>query len=421
MIRVRIAPSPTGLAHIGTAYTALFNYAFAKKNKGRFVVRIEDTDQKRHIKEAEKAIFEGLTWLGIDWDESVNTKGEYGPYRQSERLKLYDKKAKELLSRDLAYKDKGAVRFKNPGIEVVWDDLVKGKISFPGTEITDFVIIKSDGFPTYNFAVTIDDIEMKITHVIRGEEHVSNTPRQLALYKAFGVNPPFFAHHPTLRNKDHKKLSKRRDPVDIGIYKKQGYLPEALINFLALLGWSHPKGKEIFGLQEFIDNFSLERVRKSGPFFNIEKLDWLNGQYIKNMSDSELFHQLKIYLGEDYNLKMVEKTVPLVRDRIKNFSEYISLAGFFFEEPEAVKDLLGENARGHLEAAYQFLKGVKKWNRETINKGLLEVIATNEFHTGEFFMDLRIAVSGQKVTPPINESIALLGKDIITDRIKKLI
>ena len=224
-IRVRIAHSPTGFAHVGTAYTALFNYAFAKKNKGKFVIRLEDTDVKRNVKGAEKAIYDGLSWLGLAWDEGPDMSaskagkgGEYGPYRQSERLDIYKERAQELIKKDLAYKDEGAVRFRNPGKDISWNDLVRGVVSFPGGEVTDFVLLKSDGFPTYNFAVVVDDILMRISHVIRGEEHISNTPRQLALYKAFEEKPPKFAHLPTLRNKERKKLSKRRDPVDLKFF-----------------------------------------------------------------------------------------------------------------------------------------------------------------------------------------------------------
>ncbi|MBI4157883.1 glutamate--tRNA ligase, partial [Candidatus Woesebacteria bacterium] len=269
MIRVRIAPSPTGFAHVGTAYTALFNYAYARHNKGVFIVRVEDTDVKRNIKGAEEAIFDGLRWFGIDWDEGGEKGGKFGPYRQSEKLATYQKIAKELVVKGLAYEEEGAIRFKNPGKDVSWDDLVRGKITFPGGEVTDFVILKSDGFPTYNFGVVVDDIEMKITHVIRGEEHISNTPRQLALYDALGVTPPFFAHHVTLRNSERKKLSKRRDPVDLRIYKDQGYLPEALVNFLCNLGFSHPDGKEIYSLEEYVQLFDIKRVRKAGPVFDL--------------------------------------------------------------------------------------------------------------------------------------------------------
>jgi glutamyl/glutaminyl-tRNA synthetase len=280
MVRVRIAPSPTGFAHVGTAYTALFNFAFARNKNGKFIIRIEDTDVKRHLPRAEEAIYQALSWLGIDWNEGPDKGGKYGPYKQSERLDIYREKAKELIKKDLAYEEEGAIRYKNPKEDIAWRDLVRGEISFPGSEIGDFVIMKSDGYPTYNFAVVVDDSLMKISHIIRAEEHISNTPRQIALYKALGLKIPEFAHLPLLRNPDRSKISKRKNPVALSWYREQGYLPEALINFLCLLGWSHPEGKEIFSLEEFIKVFDIKRVRKAGPIFNLKKLDWINGEYI---------------------------------------------------------------------------------------------------------------------------------------------
>ena len=420
MIRVRIAPSPTGFAHVGTAYTALFNYAFAKKKDGVFVVRIEDTDVSRHVKDAEEAIFKGLSWLGIEHQESVKKKGRFGPYRQSEKLEVYKKKAEELVKSGLAYKDEGAIRFKNPGKDVSWDDKVRGEITFPGGEITDFVILKSDGYPTYNFAVVIDDLAMEITHVIRGEEHVSNTPRQLALYKAFEEDAPIFAHHSTLRNKKKQKLSKRRDPVDLKMFKKKGYLPEALVNYLCLLGWSHPKEKEIFSLDEFVKEFTLERIRKSGPIFDTEKLDWLNGEYIRKMDDGELVERIDKFCSGKYETEKLTKIIPLVKERIKLLSEFEDYVDFFFKSPKVKKSLLGENSKKHLSAAVKVL-GKVNFEKEEMDKALLEEIKKNDFHTGKFFMDLRIAITGNKQTPPINESIIILGKEETLKRIKAVL
>ncbi len=411
MIRVRVAPSPTGFAHVGTAYTALFNYAFARKNKGKFILRLEDTDVKRHVAEAEEAIYKGLSWLGLSWDEGPDKGGKHGPYRQSERLEVYQKKVKELVKSNLAYEEEGAIRFKNSGEDIGWKDLVRGEINFPGGEVTDFVILKSDGYPTYNFAVVVDDILMKISHVIRGEEHISNTPRQLALYKAFKVKPPEFAHLPTLRNKEKKKLSKRRDPVDLRIYQEEGYLPEVLINFLCLLGWSHPKGKEIFDLDEFVKSFDIKRVRKAGPIFNLEKLDWMNGEYLRKASTSQVAEWIYQFYGKKYSKEMIGKTVPLVKDRIKKLSEYENLAGFFFKKPKVEKKLLGKNYQEHLKAAITVLKK---------GKPLENVPKENNFKTGDFFMDLRISITGKKVTPPINDSIAILGKQETLKRLKAI-
>lgn len=418
-IRVRIAPSPTGFAHVGTAYTALFNFAFAKKNKGKFILRLEDTDIKRHVKGAEEAIYEGLKWLGLSWDEGPDRGGPYLPYRQSERLKTYSQWSERLLEEGKAYKEEGAVRFKNSGEDMEWEDLVRGKISFPGGEVTDFVILKSDGFPTYNFGVVVDDILMKISHVIRGEEHISNTPRQLALYKVFKVNPPQFAHLPTLRNKERKKLSKRRDPVDLRMFREQGYLPVALVNFLCLLGWSHPKGEEIFSLDEFIKIFDIKRVRKAGPIFNIEKLDWINGEYIRQSQNSKLITQIFEFYDKKYPKEKIGEIVPLIKDRIKKLSEFDTLAGFFFERRKADNKLFGPSYKEHLLSAKEILEKVEKWEKKEIDQKLLSLIAERGFKTGDFFMDLRVAICGSKFTPPINDSIVLLGKDETIKRLEK--
>jgi glutamyl-tRNA synthetase len=419
-VRVRIAPSPTGFAHVGTAWTALFNFAFAKKHGGKFILRLEDTDVKRNVDEAESAIYEGLHWLGIDWDEGPDKGGDFGPYKQSKRLEFYQKRADELLEKGHAKKDGKALRFVNPNEDISWKDEVRGVVKFPGVEVQDFVLLRSSGMPTYNFAVVVDDIEMKISHVIRGEEHISNTPKQIALYKAFGMELPKFAHLPTLRNKDRKKLSKRRDKVDLGFYQKQGYLPEAMINFFCLLGWSHQDQKEIFDLKEFVSLFSLDRVRKAGPIFDTDKLDWINGEYIRKTQNSKLKKQIYKFYGGRHSEEIIEKTVPLVKDRVDKLSEYKTLAGFFFEKPRVDVGLFGKNYQKHLNAAVSALEKVKKWSGNEVDKVLLKAVKDSDFKTGDFFMDLRIAVTGNRVTPPINESIVILGKNETLERLKKL-
>jgi len=420
MVRVRIAPSPTGFAHVGTAYTAIFNYAFAKKNNGKFILRIEDTDVKRNIKEAEKAIYDGLSWLGIEWDEGPDKSGEYGPYRQSEKLDIYKDIAYALLKKGNAYKDDGAIRFKNPGKDISFNDLIRGEVKVKGGEITDFVILKSDGYPTYNFAVVVDDLAMRITHVIRGEEHLSNTPRQLAIYKALGEKSPIFAHTPTIRNKNRQKLSKRRDPVDLKLYRQKGYLPEALVNYLCLLGWSHPKEKEIFDMKEFISLFSLERVKKTGPIFDTTKLDWMNGEYIRATDNEKLTDDIYDFYKGKYEKKRIKDIVPLIKDRIKVLSEFEDLAGFFFMSPKADKKMLGQDYKKHLTKAAGALEKVGKWDSNEVNNALLDLIKKEKFHTGKFFMDLRIAITGNKITPPINDSIILLSKKETISRIKRV-
>lgn len=419
-VRTRIAPSPTGFAHVGTAYAALFNWAYARKSKGKFILRFEDSDIKRNIPGAEKAVFAGLSWLGIEWDEGPDKGGPFGPYRISEKLEVYRERARQLLKAGKAYEDDGAIRFKNPGERISWNDLVRGEISFPGGEVTDFVIIKSDGYPTYNFAVVVDDIDMKISHVIRGEEHISNTPRQIALYKAFAWGVPEFVHFPTLRNEQHQKLSKRRDPVDLRLYREQGYLPEALANFLCLLGWSHPEGKEVFTLNEFVQHFSLDRVRKAGPVFETKKLDWLNGEYIREKSDRELAHLISEHITADVDVGLIQKVTPLVKERMHKLSEAQALLEFFWQDPRIGKDTFSDpKAAVHVASALHALGGIKRWELERINRALEDHIKEKGFKTGEFYMSLRLALSGKKITPPINESMVILGRDKVLQRLEE--
>lgn len=418
MVRTRIAPSPTGVAHVGTAYTSLFNYAFARKNKGKFILRLEDTDVKRNVVGAEEAIYAGLSWLGIEWDEGSDKGGSFAPYRQSERLEVYKKHAAQLVKNRKAYEEEGAIRFKNPGKDVSWQDLVRGNVSFPGGEVTDFVIVKGDGYPTYNFAVVIDDIEMKITHVIRGEEHISNTPRQLALYQALCVEPPYFAHLPTLRAPDRKKLSKRRDPVDLRFFREEGYLPQALVNFLCLLGWSHPEEKEIFDINEFIEKFTLERVRHAGPVFDRKKLEWINGMYIRSMADSDLVHLVNEHIAASVPMELVEKIIPLAKQRLTKLSDAEPLLEFFWKEPVIDKISFEDTkATVHVATALHALGGVKQWTLPEINKVLESEVKEKGFKTGEFYMTMRIALTGKKITPPINESMVILGQDKVLHRL----
>lgn len=425
--RTRIAPSPTGLAHIGTAYQALFNYAYARKNKGKLVLRIEDTDVKRHDPKAEEKIYEGLKWLGIDYDEAPNIGGKFGPYRQSERLDLYKDQADLLLEKGLAYEDDGAIRLRVEKGETKWKDLVRGEIIWQNENISDFVIMKSDGFPTYNFAVTVDDLKMGITHVIRGEEHISNTPRQLMIYKALCQKPPLFAHTPLLRNKDRSKVSKRKNPVAIEWYKSEGYLPEAMINFLAHMGWSHPEGKEVFPLSEFVNNFSFKRVSTSAPIFDLEKLSWLNGVYIREKKDEELALALVSFAPKKMDKKLILKTVPLIKTRITKLSEYGELVDFLVEDITVDKNLLFKKSekkeilKKQFEAVILELEKLKNWQTSTIEKALRFLPEKNKWKIGKYFMAIRIAVTGETITPPLFESISLLGKQKTILRLKNVL
>jgi glutamyl-tRNA synthetase len=466
MIRTRIAPSPTGAPHIGTVYTAFLNYVFAKKKKGKFILRIEDTDRTRWVRGAEEQIIDALTWLGISWDE--------GPLRQSERLSLYQKYAKDLIGGGKAYycfcsgerlermretqQDKGlppgydgrcrrldpkktatrakkgkyVIRLKVPKVgETSFTDLIRGEITFKNAEIDDQILLKSDGFPTYHLAVVVDDHLMKITHVIRAEEWISSTPKHVLLYQAFGWKLPLFAHLPLLREQDRSKLSKRHGAVGVLEFRQEGYLPEALLNFFALLGWSHPKEKTIFPLSEFIKEFDLKRVSPSAPVFDRRKLDWMNGEYLRELTKGELARRvgeyLKAHRGLDLDKDLLGEIVPLVRERVKKLSEVEGLAGFFFREVAWSRDLLiqkGETAnstKDKLEESQKLFVGMKDWKAGKLEKKVRKMADDQGWRTPTLFMTLRVAITGQKVSPPLFESMAILGRKKTTRRIKRAI
>ena len=419
-VRVRIAPSPTGYVHIGNVYGALLNYAFARKNGGDFILRLDDTDQKRHVEGAEEVLYAGLQWLGLEWNEGPDKGGPHAPYRPSEKIQKYKEIANDLITHGLAYEEDGAIKFKSPEKDFTWNDAIRGQITFPASEVKDFIILKSDGFPVYHFNSVVDDIEMEITHVIRGEEHISNTPRQMALFEALGSKQPVFAHFPTLRNADHKKLSKRRDPVDLRFYRNAGYLPDALINFLCLLGWSHPEEKEVFSLDEFIENFSLERVRKAGPIFDTKKLDWLNGVYIRKLDDEELARLLNKFISADTSVEFLKTVIPLIKERINKLSEAEGLLAFFWTRPTVGREtFISEQSTRHIAEGLVTLRRVPEWNIDELNAALSKTIKEKEFKTGDFYMTLRLTIAGTKITPPINESMIILGKDEVLYRLEE--
>ena len=423
-IRTRFAPSPTGFLHVGGVYTALFSYSFAKKNNGKFILRIEDTDVKRHVPEAEKVIYDGFHWLGLKYDEGPDIGGPFGPYRQSERLNLYHQFAEKLVKDDLAYEKEGAVWFKVSEGQTSWNDLVRGKIEFENNQIQDFVILKSDKYPSFNFAVTIDDWQMKISHVIRAEDHISNTPRQIMIYQALGVEIPQFAHLPLLRNQDRSKISKRKDPVTISWYQEQGYLSEALINFLCLLGWSHPKGKDVFPIEEFIKNFSFERISKSAPIFDLKKLDWLNGVYLRQKSNEELLKLLKPFAPKGMDDDLIKKTIPLVKERLVKLSDLEGMVDYFFKEPQVEEKLLLEKGgkdksviKNQFEIILDELEKVG-WKAVNLENLFRKIAQEKNYHIGKFFMAVRIALTGKSGTPPLFETMELLGKEKTLKRLK---
>ena len=411
MTRVRIAPSPTGIPHIGNTRTALFNYLFAKRTKGKFIVRIEDTDQARIFPGAKETIFEILNWLGILWDEE---------YIQSERKNIYKEYVKGLLKKGLAYEEERAVRFKVPADqEVSWIDIVGNKkISFKTNVIEDFVIFKSDGFPTYHLANVVDDYLMNISHVIRGDEWISSTPKHILLYQAFGWKPARFAHLPNILGPDKTKLSKRHGAKSILDYRKKGYLKEALINFMALLGWNPGGEKEIMDLAEMIKLFDLKDINTASPIFDLKKLDWMNGEYIRKSQISNLRSQIYEFFDKKYPIAMVEKTVPLIQDRVKKLSEYKDLCEFFFKDPEKYEiDLSGKKEM--LIKVLKSLKDVKDWDAVNIGENMQKTASNLGIKNSDFFMALRVVVTGKKISPPLNESLEILGKEKTLKRIKK--
>ena len=453
-VRTRIAPSPTGEnLHIGNAYTALINYVFASKMKGKFIIRIEDTDRTRLVEGSEARILASLSWLGIAHSEGPDVGGKFAPYRQSERLPVYKKYVEELVDKGHAYHcfctserlsemrksqeknhvapmydgtckkiplaearkhvekgEKYVIRLNVPEEgTTTFHDVVRGDISFENTLIDDQVLLKSDGFPTYHLGVVVDDHLMEITHVIRGEEWISSTPKHILLYDFFGWEKPVYAHMSVLRNPDRTKLSKRRNPVWVSWFKEQGFLPEAIINYLGTLAWTYPKEKEIFTVAEMTEAFRLEDVQATAPIFNIEKLRWFNGEYLRHKSDDELLsliyqHVNTLTQGQEVT---VRKIIPLIRDRMKVLSEFESLAGFFFTRPTEFEHPLEKSTMSALHTCLE----AAEWNHDSMEHDVRELTISMGKKPKDVFMQLRIAVTGKTVGPPLLESLEILGKE----------
>ncbi len=468
-IRVRIAPSPTGYFHIGTARTALFNYLYAKKHGGDFIVRIEDTDKGRSEKRFEQDILESLTWMGIEYDEGPGKESNHGPYHQSLRSEHYSKGIDALLENNKGYYcfctkeeleaqrsdseaqgfppkysrrcsilskqeaqkniDNGlpsVIRFRTPETRVSFHDLIKGPIEFDASLIGDFVIARSRTDVLYNFAVVIDDAEMEISHVLRGEDHVSNTPKQILLQHALGFFTPVYGHIPLILGPDRSKLSKRHGAMAVLDYKKMGYLPEALVNFIALLGWNPGTEKELFSLPELIDAFDVERVNISNAIYNIQKLDWFNAQYLRKLSLSELTTLCIPYLQEagiQPDISRTEKVIALEHERLKKLSDIVPLASFFFTLPEYDVALLAWK-KSDLQSAQKYLKKIRSlcdtipadaWDKHYIHTTLAELVEQSS--TGDIYWPLRVALSGQEHSPGPEEIAEALGKEETLKRI----
>jgi glutamyl-tRNA synthetase len=427
-VRVRFAPSPTGYLHIGGARTALYNYLFARHHQGVLILRIEDTDQVRSTSESSQAIVESLKWLGIDWDEGI--------FYQSERRALYLEHAQRLLDKGLAvYEDdpaKGrAIVFKmKPDIKIKFRDLIHGMIEFDSNHVGDIVLIKSDGFPAYNFACVVDDSLMEVTHIIRGDDHVSNTPKQIALYEALDKPIPQFAHLPLIMGEDGSRLSKRHGHTSVTEYRDLGYTPEALFNFLSLLGWSPGDDTEIMSRSDIIQRFTIERVKHAPAQFNLKKLTWLNSHYIKTMDLNNLVDLVKPFLIKaNYDLSKVPeaqviKLISLYRERARTIAEFVDATRFYFNEevtyqPEAVqKHLALPKGKMVLTEVLNGLNGLPAFdltNLETLLRAL------SEKHTLKFqeiAQPIRVAITGTTVSPGIFETMELLGKEKVVTRIQ---
>lgn len=442
--RTRFAPSPTGFLHIGGLRTALYAYALAKHNDGDFILRIEDTDQKRQVEGATEALQETLKKFDLNWDEF---------YIQSERNKtgIYKKAAEKLVAGGHAFycdcksknskeegfssqlrdpcRDKnltsGAIKIKVPENKVVsyYDFVHRKEISWNTNDVYDATLLKSDGFPTYHLAAMVDDIDMKVTHILRGHDWLPSTPIHLLVFEYLGVNRPEIGHlTDILSATTGKKLSKRRDSVFVEKFLEEGYLPEALLNFVMLLGWAPKDNRELFTLQEFVENFDLNGFQEANPRFLNNKLDWFNGQYIRQLSDNELVSSFESLNPDFSKLSSGSKLqiAKLVKDRIEKINDFENIAGFFWKENPVNKKMLGQNYQKHIGNAYEIIKNISNWNLEELNMELMDIIKKNGYKTGDFFMDLRISVTGSKFTPPINDSIIILGKEEVLKRLKKV-
>ncbi|MDX6427604.1 MAG: glutamyl-tRNA synthetase [Gaiellaceae bacterium] len=402
-VRVRMAPSPTGFLHIGGVRTFLFNWLFARQQGGELFLRIENTDTSREVEEAVDQIKNSLIWLGIDWDGDVRFQLDTADTARA--------LAQQLLSEGKAYEDDGAIRFRQPKEGTVsWNDAVRGEIEFKNELLPDLVIVRSDGRPTYNFISPVDDITDKITHVIRGEDHVSNTPSQINILRALGADLPTYAHVPNINGADGRKLSKRRNAVALDDFRNEGYLPAALFNFLALLGWSYDDKTTIMSRKELLERFSLERVVPSPATFDYKKLDWMNGMYLRDLQPDEYALDLIRWLGEqgiDWPEERVRATVPLVQEKLEKFSAYPEFVRFLFEPIEPPPGLDGELLR----AAHDRLASVEPWDASVIDEALRTLADELGQKPRQAFAPIRLAVTGAKVSPGLFESLELLGKD----------
>jgi glutamyl-tRNA synthetase len=427
--RLRFAPSPTGYLHVGGARTALFNWLYARRHGGTFILRIEDTDVERSQAEMVTGILDGLRWLGIDWDEGPEVGGPHAPYFQSQRLDRYRAAARQLVDSGQAFEDEGAIRFKVAPGKTAFTDSVHGPIEFDNEHIENFVILRSDSHPTYHLSVVVDDIDMEVTHVVRGDDHISNTPKQVLLYTAVGKTPPAFAHVPLIMGPDKKRLSKRHGATSVMEYEKQGYIPEAMFNFLALLGWGTGSDEELFTRDELIGRFTLDGISGGNAVFNTEKLDWFNHQHLLRLSDQELVTRLAAASGDAWGLAADPRSaaiLQLLRPRCKKLTDFPGQLRPFFEDPSSYdpaakkKHLSTGGVKEHVAALRGLLANVE-WNEAEIERRLRELADQRTIKAGVLIQASRIAMTGGMVSPGLFEMLVLLGRETVVRRLDRLI
>ena len=420
MVRVRFAPSPTGCLHIGGARTALFNWMYAKTQGGKFILRIEDTDKLRSTSEFLDEILDSMKWLGLEWDEF---------YKQSDRFDIYRQHAEKLLGEGKAYKDGEAVLLKMPQKQIKIYDLIRDEIVVDSKEIKDQVLMKSDGSPTYSFACVIDDALMEISCVIRGEDHISNTPKQIVIYEALGFKPPKFAHLPLILDDERARMSKRAGAVAVSDYRRQGFLPEAVVNYLMLLGWSPGNNQEKIALASAIKNFSIKKVNKSGAVFSMDKLRWLNSQYIKEMDTAKLTQLILPLLKEKYpqnslpDGKSLENIVQLFKGRMVTLMDFLEWTDFIFADgptldQEARQKHLSQDRSKEFVLLADALNGVSDFNAKTVEEVFRHLVEQLGISTGDLIHPVRVALTGRTVGPGLFETMAVLGKDKTTARLR---
>ena len=426
--RVRFAPSPTGALHIGGGHTALFNWLWARHTGGKFILRIEDTDRERSTKEYEETIMAGMTWMGLDWDECPDIGGPYGPYRQSERLEIYHKYAQQLLDEGKAYTEGPAIIYKVPeGISLAFDDIVYGRIEVRSETLKDIVMIKSDGMPTYNYAVVIDDYTMGINYVIRGEDHISNTPKQLLIYKALGWEEPQFAHLPMILGKDKKKLSKRHGATSVYEYRDLGYMPDSVFNFLAILGWSPGDDREVFSREEAIKLFDLKRVTKRAAVFDMDKLNFINQEHLKELDPMvrlemvEPFWKEAMLPVEKHSREYLAQALELMGGRGRTTKELAEYSDYFVSF-EPVKNRydgsdVSEEDKGILKNFFGDLLKLDSWKAESMEEFARSWSNEKDVKMKNLAMPLRWALTGVKVSPGIFEVAEHLGRDEVKERL----